>query len=172
MAHQQLAAEIEAAFEARDTVTTATTGRVRDAVNEALELLDNGGARVAEKAADGNWVVNQWLKKAVLLSFRLNANTAIPGGPEGSTFWDKVPTKFAGWSPERFRDSGFRVVPGAIVRHSAFIDKGVVLMPALVKTRWSIPGRLWAAAPRSARTCTFRVALALAGFSSRCRPAR
>jgi 2,3,4,5-tetrahydropyridine-2-carboxylate N-succinyltransferase len=132
MAHEQLAAEIEAAFDARDGVDAATTGRVREAVAAALELLDAGHARVAEKAASGEWVVNQWLKKAVLLSFRLNANVAIPGGPEGSTFWDKVPTKFAGWTPERFRAGGFRVVPGAVVRHSAFIDKGVVLMPSFV----------------------------------------
>ena len=132
MAHEQLAAEIDAAFEARDGVSPATTGPVRDAVETALDLLDGGKARVAEKGADGHWVVKQWLKKAVLLSFRLNPNSQLAGGPEHSTYWDKVPTKFAGWDDARFREGGFRVVPGAIVRHSAFIDKGVVLMPSFV----------------------------------------
>ena len=109
-----------------------TKGPVRDAVNEALDMLDSGKARVAEKGADGTWQVNQWLKKAVLLSFRLNDMEMIPGGPGGVHWWDKVPSKFAGWSENTFRDAGFRAVPGAIVRRSAFIARGAVLMPSFV----------------------------------------
>jgi len=121
---------IDAAWEARDGISTATAGEVRDAVNEALALLDAGNARVAEPA-DGGWRVNQWLKKAVLLSFRLNDNSIMPG-PGGANWWDKVPSKFEGWGENRFRDAGFRAVPGAIVRRSAFIAKNVVLMPSFV----------------------------------------
>jgi 2,3,4,5-tetrahydropyridine-2,6-dicarboxylate N-succinyltransferase len=132
MPHADLAATIEAAFENRDTVTYQTSGEIRDAVIEALNLLDSGQARVAEKAADGSWRVNQWLKKAVLLSFRLNDMVAIPGGPGGASWWDKVPSKFDGWSENRFREAGFRAVPGAIVRHSAFIGKNAILMPSFV----------------------------------------
>jgi 2,3,4,5-tetrahydropyridine-2,6-dicarboxylate N-succinyltransferase len=127
----QLQQIIEAAWDDRDAVSTSTTGEVRDAVLEALNLLDSGAMRVAEKGADG-WVVNQWLKKAVLLSFRLNDMAMIPGGPGGSHWWDKVPSKFDGWGDNRFRDAGFRAVPGSIVRHSAHIAKGVVLMPSFV----------------------------------------
>jgi 2,3,4,5-tetrahydropyridine-2,6-dicarboxylate N-succinyltransferase len=127
----QLQQIIEKAWDDRDAVSTSTTGEVRDAVAEALNLLDSGAMRVAEKGADG-WLVNQWLKKAVLLSFRLNDMAMIPGGPGGSHYWDKVPSKFEGWGDNRFRDAGFRVVPGAIVRHSAHIAKGVVLMPSFV----------------------------------------
>jgi 2,3,4,5-tetrahydropyridine-2,6-dicarboxylate N-succinyltransferase len=126
---------IEAAFEARDTVNTATKGTVREAVEEALNLLDSGKARVATKGADGNWVVHQWLKKAVLLSFRLNDNQVIAYGTHGddSTFgYDKVPLKYDGWGERDFRAAGFRAVPGAIVRRSAHIAKGVVLMPSFV----------------------------------------
>ncbi|GHF11962.1 2,3,4,5-tetrahydropyridine-2,6-dicarboxylate N-succinyltransferase [Kordiimonas sediminis] len=123
---------INDAFDARDTISTNTTGAVRDAVNEALNLLDSGKARVAEKGPDG-WHVNQWLKKAVLLSFRLNDMEAIAGGPgENTNWWDKVPSKFEGWNKEEFSAAGFRAVPGAIVRRSAFIGKGVVLMPSFV----------------------------------------
>jgi 2,3,4,5-tetrahydropyridine-2-carboxylate N-succinyltransferase len=127
-----LESTINAAFDARDTVTAATKGEVRDAVEHALDLLDKGEARVAERAASGAWKVNQWLKKAVLLSFRLNDMNTISGGPGGATWWDKVPSKFYGWGENRFRDAGFRAVPGAIVRRSAFIGKNVVLMPSFV----------------------------------------
>lgn len=132
MSFSDLAQTIEAAFEARDTISLTTTGAVREAVNEALNLLDSGQARVAEKGADGEWHVNQWLKKAVLLSFRLNDMEMIPGGPGGTHWWDKVPSKFDGWSENRFRDAGFRAVPGAIVRQSAFVGKGAILMPSFV----------------------------------------
>ncbi len=128
---QQLQQIIEAAWDDRDAISFATTGEVRDSVKEALNLLDSGAVRVAEKGADG-WIVNQWLKKAVLLSFRLNDMAMIPGGPGGSHWWDKVPSKFDGWDDVRFRDAGFRAVPGAIVRHSAHIAKNVVLMPSFV----------------------------------------
>ena len=130
MSHADLAQTIDAAWEARTEVSSSTAGAVREAVETALELLDSGKARVAEKSADG-WVVNQWLKKAVLLSFRLNDNAVIQG-PGGTTWWDKVPSKFEGWGENRFRDAGFRAVPGAIVRRSAFIAKNVVLMPSFV----------------------------------------
>lgn len=126
-----LQATIEAAWDERDAITIGTGGEVRAAVVEALNLLDSGTRRVAEKI-DGNWQVNQWLKKAVLLSFRLNDMETIPGGPGGAHWWDKVPSKFAGWDEGRFREAGFRAVPGSIVRHSAHIGKGVVLMPSFV----------------------------------------
>jgi len=126
-----LQATIDAAWEDRDTIGLDTQGPVREAVANALGLLDDGKARVAEKGADG-WTVNQWLKKAVLLSFRLNDMAPIPGGPGGATWWDKVPSKFAGWGENRFREAGFRAVPNCIVRHSAFIAPGVVLMPSFV----------------------------------------
>ena len=126
-----LEAAIEAAWEARDSVTPAS-GDVRKPVEEALMLLDSGAARVAEPDGSGGWKVNQWLKKAVLLSFRLNDNTVIPGGSGGSQAFDKVPSKFEGWGENRFRDAGFRVVPGAVARQGAFIAKGVVLMPSFV----------------------------------------
>ncbi|RDE10100.1 2,3,4,5-tetrahydropyridine-2,6-dicarboxylate N-succinyltransferase [Pelagibacterium lacus] len=132
MSMTDLAATIDAAFEARGTIDYQTTGVVRDAVEEALALLDSGRARVAEKGADGQWTVNQWLKKAVLLSFRLNDMQAIAGGPGGAQWWDKVPSKFAGWSEDAFRKAGFRAVPGAIVRQSAFIGRNAILMPSFV----------------------------------------
>src|SRR5512140_1692467 len=123
---------VNAAFDARDSVSTATKGEVREAVDQALELLDKGEARVAEREANGKWKVNQWLKKAVLLSFRLNDMSAIPGGPGQASWWDKVPSKFEGWGANRFRDAGFRAVPGSIVRRAAFVAPGVVLMPSFV----------------------------------------
>ena len=126
-----LKATIEAAWERRDTVSPATRGAVRDAVEQALARLDAGELRVAEKR-DGQWRVNQWLKQAVLLSFRLNDMAVIEGGPGGATWWDKVPSKFAGWDAARFKSAGFRAVPGAIVRRSAYIAPGVVLLPAFV----------------------------------------
>jgi 2,3,4,5-tetrahydropyridine-2,6-dicarboxylate N-succinyltransferase len=121
---------IEAAWEARDTISPSTTGGVRDAVVDALALLDSGNARVAEKVGDA-WQVNQWLKKAVLLSFRLNDNIIMPGFGE-SNFWDKVPSKFANWDADRFRGAGFRAVPGCVVRGGAHIGRNVVLMPSFV----------------------------------------
>lgn len=123
---------IEAAWDARDTVGVTTRGPVRDAVEAALGGLDDGSLRVAERDDAGTWQVNQWLKKAVLLSFRLNDMALIEGGPGGAAWWDKVPSKFAGWGDNRFRDAGFRAVPGAIVRHGAHIGKGAVLMPSFV----------------------------------------
>ncbi len=127
-----LEATIEAAFEARDTITTDTVGPVRDAVVAALNLLDSGATRVAEPGSDGRWQVRQWLKKAVLLSFRLNDMAPIDGGPGGSQWWDKVPSKFLGWGDDDWRKAGFRAVPHAIVRHSAYVAPGVVLMPSFV----------------------------------------
>jgi len=122
---------IEAAWEDRDAIDLSTTGDIRDAVNASLDLLDSGQARVAEKTS-GDWQVNQWLKKAVLLSFRLNDMTTIDGGPGGSTWWDKVPSKFDGWSENEFRNAGFRAVPNCTVRRSAYIAPGVVVMPSFV----------------------------------------
>ena len=131
MVVEALAAAIDAAWEVRDQVTSATRGEIRDAVEAALEGLDRGTLRVAEHRLHG-WHVNQWLKKAVLLSFRLNEMVAIPGGPGGAHWWDKVPSKFAGWGAEQFAEAGFRAVPGAIVRRSAYVAPGVVLMPCFV----------------------------------------
>ncbi len=128
-----LAAAVDAAWEDRESVGPATAGAVRDAVDAALTALDEGRLRVAERGADGNWTVNQWAKKAVLLSFRLNDMEPIGGGPGRATsWWDKVPSKFEGWGENRFRDAGFRAVPNCIVRRSAFIARGVVLMPCFV----------------------------------------
>ena len=132
MSHADLQATIEAAFDDRDNVGITTQGEIREAVNDALNLLDSGAARVAEQGSDGNWVVNQWLKKAVLLSFRLNDMEVIPNGSGKSTWWDKVPSKFEGWGDNQFRDAGFRAVPNCVVRHSAHIAKNVVLMPSFV----------------------------------------
>jgi 2,3,4,5-tetrahydropyridine-2-carboxylate N-succinyltransferase len=136
MSDADLAATIDAAWEAREQVSPQTKGAWRDAVQAALDGLDEGRLRVAEPGGRG-WRVHQWLKKAVLLSFRLNDMVEIPGGPVdpergASKWWDKVPSKFAGWSANRFRAAGFRAVPGAIVRHSAYIAPNVVLMPSFV----------------------------------------
>jgi 2,3,4,5-tetrahydropyridine-2-carboxylate N-succinyltransferase len=128
----KLAKTIDDAFEAREKIGPKTKGAVRKAVNDALELLDTGKARVAARQTDGSWRVNQWLKKAVLLSFRLNDMRVIPGGPGKAVWWDKVDSKFKGWTPAHFRKSGFRAVPGCVVRHSAYIAPGVVLMPSFV----------------------------------------
>ncbi|MFW6077363.1 MAG: 2,3,4,5-tetrahydropyridine-2,6-dicarboxylate N-succinyltransferase, partial [Hyphomicrobiales bacterium] len=124
MDENQLRGIIERAFDARDTIDATTTGEVRDAVDAALNLLDRGEARVAEKRRGSEWFVNEWLKKAVLLSFRLNDMEVISGGPGGAVWWDKVPSKFAGWNAERFRAAGFRAVPGCVVRRSAHIAPG------------------------------------------------
>ena len=125
--HDALIATIDAAWEARADIGVTTTGEVRDAVTTALRMIDAGEARVAEPV-EGGWQVNQWLKKAVLLSFRLNDNALIPGG----FWWDKVPSKFDGWDEARFRAAGFRAVPGSIVRAGAYVAKNVVLMPSFV----------------------------------------
>jgi 2,3,4,5-tetrahydropyridine-2-carboxylate N-succinyltransferase len=134
--NDNLAKTIDEAFDKRDGIGPSTKGAVREAVDAALDLLDRGTARVAEKAADGTphgtWRVNQWLKKAVLLSFRLNDMTAIGGGPGHAVWWDKVPSKFDHWGDENFRTAGFRAVPGCVVRRSAYIAPGVVLMPSFV----------------------------------------
>src|ERR1700676_4433499 len=132
MSANDLASTIDAAFEPRDEVGPATKGAVREAVENALDLLDRGAARVAERASDGSWRVNQWLKKAVLLSFRLNDMREIAGGPGDAVWWDKVPSKFDHWDETRFRAAGFRAVPGCVVRRSAYIAPGVVLMPSFV----------------------------------------
>ncbi len=132
MDENQLRGIVEQAFEARDGIHNTTGGEVREAVEAALELLDQGKLRVAEKRASGEWLVNDWLKKAVLLSFRLNDMAIVGGGPGGASWWDKVPSKFADWDAERFRSAGFRAVPGSIVRRSAYIAPGVILMPSFV----------------------------------------
>ncbi|HYJ53688.1 MAG TPA: 2,3,4,5-tetrahydropyridine-2,6-dicarboxylate N-succinyltransferase [Allosphingosinicella sp.] len=131
----ELQQTIEEAWEARDRIGTETGGDVRTAVDRALDLLDSGAARVAQKApleTGGAWTVNQWLKKAVLLSFRLNPMSAIAGGPGGAMWWDKVPSKFLAWTEHDFAAAGFRAVPGAIVRRGAYIAGGAVLMPSFV----------------------------------------
>lgn len=132
MDRSALESAVEAAWEDRDNVSSATTGSARDAVDETLAALDSGALRVAEKQG-GDWVVNQWAKKAVLLSFRLNDMAMIEGGPGQNTSWyDKVPSKFEGWGENRFQAAGFRAVPGAVVRRSAYIAPGAVLMPCFV----------------------------------------
>ncbi|MCZ8370066.1 MAG: 2,3,4,5-tetrahydropyridine-2,6-dicarboxylate N-succinyltransferase [Porphyrobacter sp.] len=122
---------IEAAWESRAEINTASTD-VAAVVDEVLGMLDSGTVRVAEPDGNGGWTVNQWLKKAVLLSFRLNDNAVVDGGAASAPAYDKVPLKFAGWDDTRFRDGGFRVVPGAVVRRGAHISKGAVLMPSFV----------------------------------------
>ena len=123
---------IEKAFDERDGISTATRGEVRDAVEQSLLLLDRGEARVAEKQADGNWQVNQWLKNAVLLSFRLNPMQIIKGGPGEASWWDKVPSKFDGWTANEFEKAGIRAVPNSVVRYSAYIAPNAILMPSFV----------------------------------------
>ena len=132
MTTSDLQSAIESAWDNRESLSPATKGANREAVETALAQLDSGSLRVAEKVG-GNWVVNEWLKKAVLLSFRLNDMSVIPGGPgENTSWWDKVPSKFDGWGADEFASAGFRAVPNAIVRHSAYIAPGVVLMPSFV----------------------------------------
>ncbi|PJE28037.1 2,3,4,5-tetrahydropyridine-2,6-dicarboxylate N-succinyltransferase [Pseudooceanicola antarcticus] len=132
MSNAQLEAAIEAAWEARDQITPATTGETREAIEDTLNALDSGKLRVAEKGEDGNWVVNQWAKKAVLLGFRIKDMEQHDGGPQGSGWWDKVDSKFKGWGDNQWKAAGFRAVPNAVVRKSAFIAPGVVLMPSFV----------------------------------------
>ncbi|MBI0000527.1 2,3,4,5-tetrahydropyridine-2,6-dicarboxylate N-succinyltransferase [Bartonella sp. W8122] len=128
----QLESIIEKAFDEREKVNILTKGEIRDAVDHVLDQLDKGELRVAERETNGNWKVHQWLKKAVLLSFRLNAMGLISGGPDQSSWWDKVPSKFDGWNTDNFEKAGFRAVPNAIVRRSAYIAPSVVLMPSFV----------------------------------------
>lgn len=122
---------IDQAWDTREGIKTDTEGEVRQAVFDALDMLDNGHIRVAEKI-DDEWIVNEWIKKAVLLSFRLNPMEKISGGPGGSVWWDKVPSKFTGWTDAAFEKAGFRAVPNCTVRHSAYIAPSVVLMPSFV----------------------------------------
>jgi 2,3,4,5-tetrahydropyridine-2,6-dicarboxylate N-succinyltransferase len=132
MSHGELAKIIDDAFEQRDGISPKTKGPVRKAVERALGLLDEGIVRVAERRAGGAWQVNQWLKKAVLLSFRLNDMAVLKGGPGKAAWWDKVPSKFDGWNSAKFKKAGFRAVPNCVVRRSAYIAPGVVLMPSFV----------------------------------------
>ncbi|PCJ07194.1 MAG: 2,3,4,5-tetrahydropyridine-2,6-dicarboxylate N-succinyltransferase [Rhodobacteraceae bacterium] len=132
MSNAQLETAIEAAWEARDSITPATTGEQRDAIEDTLNALDSGILRVAEKQDNGDWRVNQWAKKAVLLGFRIKDMAMQSGGPQGSGWWDKVDSKFVGWGESEWKAAGFRAVPNAIVRKSAFIAPGVVLMPSFV----------------------------------------
>lgn len=132
MSNAQLETAIEAAWENRDQITVNTQGEVREAIDDTMNALDAGTLRVAERSENGDWHVNQWAKKAVLLSFRLNDMKIIEGGNGNSGWWDKVPSKFEGWGENQWRAAGFRAVPGSIVRRSAFIAPGAVLMPSFV----------------------------------------
>ena len=131
MSYAELETVINTAFDNKESVTTQTTGEIREAVETALDLLDQGQARVAAPE-NGQWVVNQWLKKAVLLSFRLNDMKAISGGPGGATWWDKVDSKFKDWGTDEFSKAGFRAVPNCVVRKSAYVAPGAVLMPCFL----------------------------------------
>jgi 2,3,4,5-tetrahydropyridine-2-carboxylate N-succinyltransferase len=132
MSNAQLEAAIESAWDARDQITVETKGEVRGAITDTLNALDSGKLRVAERRENGDWHVNQWAKKAVLLSFRLNDMAMIEGSNGGASWWDKVPSKWQGWGDNEWKAAGFRAVPGSIVRRSAFIGKNVVLMPSFV----------------------------------------
>jgi 2,3,4,5-tetrahydropyridine-2-carboxylate N-succinyltransferase len=132
MSDAQLETAIEAAWEARDTITPSTGGETREAIEATLDALDSGRLRVAEKGADGDWHVNQWAKKAVLLGFRIKDMALQDGGPQGGGWWDKVDSKFKGWGEQDWREAGFRAVPNCVVRRSAHIAPGVVLMPSFV----------------------------------------
>ncbi|HEV2897937.1 MAG TPA: 2,3,4,5-tetrahydropyridine-2,6-dicarboxylate N-succinyltransferase [Pseudaminobacter sp.] len=123
---------IEKAFDEREAISTETRGEIREAIETSLDLLDRGQVRVAERQPDGEWRVNQWLKKAVLLSFRINPMEIVKGGPGDAVWWDKVPSKFSGWGAVDFEKAGFRAVPSAVVRRSAYIAPGAVLMPSFV----------------------------------------
>ena len=183
MSTKELQQIIDAAWERRAEINTGTKGQVLDAVQAALDGLDRGEYRVAEKR-DGKWETNQWLKKAVLLSFRLINSTLVTGGGNypglGEAGWyDKVPSKFAGWTEAKFREAGFRAVPNCVVRRSAYVAPGAILMPSFLNVGagstaapWWIPGSRSARARRSARTATSPAASASAACWSRCRPAR
>jgi 2,3,4,5-tetrahydropyridine-2-carboxylate N-succinyltransferase len=132
MSNAQLEAAIEAAWETRDQITPATKGEAREAIEDTLKALDSGSLRVAVRQDDGAWHVNQWAKKAVLLGFRLKDMEKLSGGPQGSDWWDKVDSKFEGWKKKDWKKAGFRAVPNCIVRRSAYIAPGVVLMPSFV----------------------------------------
>ena len=132
MSNAQLESAIEAAWDERDSITPATTGETREAIEDTLNALDSGKLRVAEKQADGSWHVNQWAKKAVLLGFRIKDMEQQDGGIQGSGWWDKVDSKFKGWGDNQWRSAGFRAVPNCVVRKSAYIAPGVVLMPSFV----------------------------------------
>ncbi|MFG6619200.1 2,3,4,5-tetrahydropyridine-2,6-dicarboxylate N-succinyltransferase [Sulfitobacter sp. 1A05707] len=132
MSNAQLETAIEAAWDTRDQITSATTGETRDAIEDTLNALDSGKLRVAEKQDDGQWHVNQWAKKAVLLGFRIKDMEHQEGGPQGAGWWDKVDSKFKGWGDAEWKEAGFRAVPNCVVRRSAYIAPGVVLMPSFV----------------------------------------
>jgi 2,3,4,5-tetrahydropyridine-2-carboxylate N-succinyltransferase len=132
MSNAQLETAIEAAWEARDSISPATTGAQREAIEATLHALDSGSLRVAEKQESGDWHVNQWAKKAVLLGFRIKDMEMQAGGPQGSGWWDKVDSKFMGWGDAEWKEAGFRAVPNCIVRKSAYVAPGVVLMPSFV----------------------------------------
>ncbi len=132
MSNAQLEAAIESAWDARDTISPATTGEQREAIEDTLSALDSGKLRVAERQKNGDWHVNQWAKKAVLLGFRIKDMEQHEGGPQGSGWWDKVDSKFKGWGAAEWKTAGFRAVPNCVVRKSAFIAPGVVLMPSFV----------------------------------------
>ena len=132
MSNAQLERAIETAWESRDEISPNTTGEMREAIEDTLNALDSGTLRVAEKQASGDWSVNQWAKKAVLLGFRIKDMEIQDGGSQGSGWWDKVDSKFKGWGDNQWRAAGFRAVPNCIVRKSAFIAPGVVLMPSFV----------------------------------------
>ncbi len=132
MSNAALEAVIEAAWEDRDSITPATTGELRDAIEETLNTLDSGKLRVAERQDDGSWYVNQWAKKAVLLGFRIKDMEVQEGGPQGGGWWDKVDSKFKGWTEDDWKSAGFRAVPNCVVRKSAYIAPGAVLMPSFV----------------------------------------
>lgn len=132
MSNAQLESAIESAWDARDTISSATSGEQRDAIEDTLAALDSGKLRVAERQDNGDWQVNQWAKKAVLLGFRIKDMEIQDGGPQGSGWWDKVDSKFKGWGEAEWKTAGFRAVPNCVVRKSAFIAPGVVLMPSFV----------------------------------------
>jgi len=132
MSNAQLESAIESAWDARDTISSATSGDQRDAIEDTLAALDSGKLRVAERQGNGDWHVNQWAKKAVLLGFRIKDMEIQDGGPQGSGWWDKVDSKFKGWGEAEWKTAGFRAVPNCVVRKSAFIAPGVVLMPSFV----------------------------------------
>ncbi len=172
----EFAKKIEAAWDARDSLSVTSKGEHRDAVEAVLEQLDNGMLRSAEKV-DGAWKANEWVKKAILLSFRLNDNKLIEGGPGGGFYWDKVDPKFIGWDEARFRAAGFRVLPGAVVRRSAFISRGAVLLPSFVNVGARVgEGSMidtWATVGSCAQIgahCHISGGPASAAFWSRCRP--